>query len=302
MVQEGGQQVPFIRADPGSITFESSPADVPVPAPPKPSDPVAPLPAPASKTGIPPPISSEVSPINAEMGPGQPVARLELIPPEQRKMMATTPEKSVTNSTSVNPLNTVADEPFGMDEIETKEGQVKLHKLAKSGRLNMMNKGMAQTLKAMKSSYDFMPKDRPPTDYKGLLKDYMKLQADFSRHLGMTTSKLQAPQPSAPVTNPQIQRALGAIVPVSALPPGTVPAGTPMVNQQGVRDVLMTPPPVQQIEEQMIPEKQQTDYKKIISPSASFKINTYKKEVQTKKVQAGGIALVSHASQYRRLN
>ena len=272
--------------------------DVPDVPPAVPGVPVTPAPAPAPAPV--PGVAPVVPPIVQEGSQPQPqhIARLELIPPEQRKKTQLRAEVTVDNSTSANPLNTTADEPYGMDEMDTKEGQIKLKKMATSGRLNAMNQGMANTLKAMKPSYDFSPKNRASSDHKGLMKDYMRLQGDFSRHLSGMTSKLTAPNP-----NPAIGgQTLGAIVPASSLAPGTIPANTPMVNQQGAVINMAQMPPPQQIEEQVVSQKEQSDYKRIIMPSASFKVNQHRKEIKPKHVQAGGLPLLSHNSTFRKLN
>ena len=282
----------------GNVPDVPAVPDVPsVPVTPAPAPAPAPVPVPAPVPGVAP----VVPPIVQEGSQPVPqhIARLELIPPEQRKKTQLRPEVTTGDSVSVNPLNTTADEPYGMDEMDTKEGQVKLKKMATSGRLNAMNQGMANTLKAMKPSYDFAPKNRASSDHKGLMKDYMRLQGDFSKHLSGMTSKLTAPPPmGAPSTG----QTLGAIVPASSLPPGTISANTPMVNQQGAVINMAQMPPPQQIEEQVVSQKEQSDYKRIIMPSASFKVNQHRKEIKPKHVQAGGLPLLSHSSTFRKLN
>jgi len=277
-----------------------TPAPVPVPASaPAPAPVPAPAPAPASVPVTPPvvpPIAQETYGVPAP----QHVARLELIPPEQRIKTLLRPEVTTDNPTDFNPYNTTADEPYEMDEMNTKEGQVKLKKMAKSGRLNALNQGMANTMKAMKPSYDFAPKNRHASDHKGLMKDYMRLQGDFSRHLSGMTTKLQG---TAGQQGPAVPgQVLGAIVPASSLTPGTIPPNTPMVNQQGAVINMAQLPPPQQIEEQVVSQKEQSDYKRIIMPSASFKVNQHRKEIKPKQVQAGGLPLLSHNFTFRKLN
>jgi hypothetical protein len=151
---------------------------------------------------------------------------------------------------------------------------------------------MNEALRAMKPSYGFQAKNRPNTDAKGLMKDFMRLQQDMNMLLGKTTSKLQQPA--------MMPTELGAVVKASSLPAGTIPPNTPMLNGAGMP--TMNAPMPEMIEEQVVSKKEQSDYKKILNPSNSFKVNTYKKEVKPKKASAGGLPFVAHQYAHRRLN